>query len=63
MGVNMNKLIERLIKLLEVKSMVTLILVVVGCWGFVNEIISGEVFAGWVSAIMVYFFNKDRKDS
>lgn len=57
----MKELVNKLIKLLEVKSLVTLILVIVGCWGFVSNLISGEVFAGWVGMIMVYFFNKDRK--
>jgi hypothetical protein len=56
-------IIKKLAALVEVKSIVTLALVGVGCWGFMANMISGEVFAGWVSAIMVYFFNKDRKES
>jgi len=56
-------IIKKLAALVEVKSIVTIALVGVGCWGFMTNLISGEVFAGWVSAIMVYFFNKDRKDS
>lgn len=56
-------MLKRLEKLIEVKSIVTLTLVGVGCWGFVANLISGEVFAGWVGMILVYFFNKDRKDT
>jgi membrane-bound ClpP family serine protease len=58
----MENLIKRLVALLEVKSMVTLVLVFVGCWGFMTNLISGEVFAGWVGMILVYFFNKERKE-
>lgn len=58
----MENLIKRLVSLLDVKSLVTLTLVVVGCWGFMTNLISGEVFAGWVGMILVYFFNKERKE-
>lgn len=53
------KLIERLIKLLEVKSMITLMLVAVACWGFIAGLISTELFATWVGMIITYFFKKD----
>ena len=55
-------MLRRLEKLVEVKSIVTLTLVGVGSWGFITNLISGEVFAGWVGMILVYFFNKDRTE-
>ena len=58
----METLIKRLCALLDVKSIITITLVSVGCIGFMQGVIGGEVFASWVSAIMVYFFNKDRKE-
>jgi hypothetical protein len=58
----MENLIKKIVALIEVKSVVTLTLVFVGCWGFMSKLISGEVFAGWVGMILVYFFNKERKE-
>ena len=56
-------IIKKLAALVEVKSIVTLVLIFVGCWGFMTNLISGEVFSGWVGMILVYFFNKERKES
>jgi len=58
----MESLIKRICALIEVKSIVTLTLVIVGCIGFMQGVIGGEVFAGWVGMILVYFFNKERKE-
>lgn len=52
---------ERLIKLLEVKSIVTLVLVLAATYGFLTGSIEKEIFSGWVGMILVYFFNKDKK--
>lgn len=54
---------ERVLKLLEVKSIVTLVLVFSATYGFLTGIVERDIFAGWVGMILVYFFNKDRKDS
>lgn len=52
---------ERLMKLIEVKSIVTLTLVGASTYGFLNGLIEKDIFAGWVGMILVYFFNKDKK--
>lgn len=57
----MNSIIERLVKLLEVKSIITLALVISAVWGFVNNMIPIELFGGWVGMILIYFFQKDTK--
>ena len=54
-------LIKRVEQLLEVKSIVTLLLVSVACYGFVTKMISAELFGGWVMAVMTYFFTKQPK--
>jgi hypothetical protein len=51
-----NKLCDKIVSLFEVKSIVTLMLISVGCWGFVNKIIGPELFSAWVSSVMTYFF-------
>ena len=48
-------------KLIDLKSIVTLILVVAAVYGFVMKIISAELFATWVTAIIVFYFTKDKK--
>lgn len=54
-------LIKRFEQLLEVKSIVTLLLVSIACYGFVAKMISAELFGGWVMAVMTYFFTKQPK--
>ncbi len=54
---------ERLLKLMEVKSIVTLTLTVAATFGFVTGVVPVELFATWFGAVLTYFFNKDRKDS
>lgn len=54
---------ERLMKLLEVKSLVTLTLVGAATYGFIVKTISPELFATWVGMILTYFFSKDKKES
>jgi hypothetical protein len=55
-------IIKKLAALVEVKSIVTLALVGVGCWGFMSGLIGADIFGGWCSMILVYFFSKDRKE-
>lgn len=50
---------ERLGKLLEVKTIITLTLVFAGVYGFVSGQIGSDVFGGWIGMILVYFFRKD----
>ena len=50
---------ERLNKLLEVKTIITLTLVFGGLYGFVTGSIGADIFGGWLSMILVYFFAKD----
>ena len=49
---------DRLIKLLEVKSIVTLTLVFVASYGFVTGKISSELFATWVSIVLAFYFTR-----
>lgn len=53
---------KRLLQLLQVKSIVTLMLVTVACYGFVVKIIPVELFATWVGATIAYFFNRKQSD-
>ena len=48
------------IKLLEVKSMMSIGLVYALVWGFKNELVSSEVFVGIVSSVVTYFFTRQR---
>lgn len=57
------KIIERICKLLEVKSIMTLVLVIVACYGFTTKMISAELFAAWVTAVVTYFFTKNTQSS
>lgn len=50
---------ERLTKLLEVKTLITFALVGGGLYGFIAGLIGADVFGGWCSMILVYFFSKD----
>jgi uncharacterized membrane-anchored protein len=54
-------LIRRFEQLLEVKSIVTLLLVAVACYGFVTKMITAELFGGWVMAVITYFFTRQPK--
>jgi hypothetical protein len=53
---------ERFIKLLELKSIITLILVIAGVYGFVTKTIAADVFTGWVGMILVFYFQKDKSN-
>lgn len=55
------KVSDRLLKLIEVKSIVTLVLVFAATYGFLTGLIEKEIFSGWVGMILVYFFTKDKK--
>lgn len=52
------KITERVLKLFEVKSIMTLLLIIVACYGFIVGKISAELFAAWVTAVVTYFFTK-----
>ena len=53
---------ERIIKLLEVKSIVTLMLVTAATYGFISKIVPVELFSTWVGMILTYFFARNNKD-
>jgi len=52
---------EKLTKLIDVKSIVTLLLIGVACYGFVVKTVPIELFGGWVSMILGFFFAKNVK--
>jgi hypothetical protein len=52
---------EKFAKLIDLKSIVTLVLVSAAVYGFVKGIITAELFATWVTAIVVFYFTKDKK--
>lgn len=54
-------LIKRLEQLLEVKSIITLALVMTACWGFYTKLVPVELFSTWVGAVITYFFTKPPK--
>ena len=47
---------EKIIKLLEVKSIVTLSLITVACYGFVVDKVPVELFSTWVGSVITYYF-------
>jgi hypothetical protein len=49
---------ERIEKLLELKSIITVMLLGAGTYGFLTGLIASDVFAGWASAVMVYYFTR-----
>jgi hypothetical protein len=51
-------LLKNVANLAKVKSIMSLAMVFALIYGFVNQMISGEVFAGFVGAIITYFFTK-----
>jgi hypothetical protein len=52
---------EKFAKLIDLKTIVTLSLVSAAVYGFVTKLISAELFATWVTAIIVFYFTKDKK--
>jgi len=56
-------MLKRLEKLFEVKSIVTLSLVFVACYGFVVGKVPVELFATWVGAVITYFFTRKQPDT
>lgn len=52
---------EKFAKLIDLKSIVTIVLVSAAVYGFVQKIISAELFATWVTAIIVFYFTKDKR--
>jgi len=52
---------EKLIKLLEVKSIITIVLLGIFAYGFVIGKIDGEQVVTATFMILTYFFNKDSK--
>jgi len=54
----LNKLVEKLIKLLEVKSIITLMLISVVSYGFIVGTVPIELFSTWVGAVIAYFFTR-----
>lgn len=59
----LEKVIDRLLKLFEIKSIITLTLTFVVSWGFVTKIVPVELMAAWYGSIITYFFMKDKKES
>jgi uncharacterized membrane protein YdjX (TVP38/TMEM64 family) len=49
---------ERITKLLEVKSIVTLTLTGAATYGFIVGTVPVELFATWFGAVITYFFAK-----
>lgn len=54
---------DRLTKLLELKSIITLMLISVACYGFVVNKITPELFATWVGMVLVFYFTRKQPDS
>lgn len=56
-----NKLTDRLVKLLELKSIISTMLVSAATYGFVKGLVSVEVFIALVVSVITYYFT--RKES
>ena len=54
---------EKLTKLLELKSIITLLLVCFACYGFMVEKITPELFATWVGMVLVFYFTRKQPDT
>lgn len=61
----MNKPVEVLLtniaNLFKVKTIITFVMLAGLLWGFVNGVISGEVYAGFMGSIITYFFMKQKE--
>lgn len=47
---------EKLSKLIDLKSIITLIMVIASVYGFITKLISAELFATWVGMVLTYYF-------
>lgn len=53
---------EKLIGLLGVRSIITIALTIVLCWGFIVGIIESKDFLVYVAMVFTFFFNKTDKE-
>lgn len=49
---------EKLIKLIDLKSIITIILTLAAVYGFVTKLIGVELFASWVSMALAFYFSR-----
>lgn len=54
----MNELIKKAVKLLEVKSLISLTVIGALTYGFVKGFVSTELYVPIVMAVVTYFFNR-----
>lgn len=52
---------DQFAKLIDVKTIITLAMVGTLIYGFIARFVSLEVFAPVLTAVIAYFFNKDKK--
>lgn len=53
----MKSLLQRICKLIDLKSILTLLLTIFLCWGFVNDKIDSKEFLILVTMCFNFFFN------
>ncbi len=56
-------MINRLTKLLELKSIITIMIVVCACYGFVTKLITPELFSTWVGMVLTFYFTRKQIDT
>ncbi len=52
---------DQVAKLIDVKTIITLVTVGALTYGFIAKFVGVEVYVPIVSAVVAYFFNKDKK--
>lgn len=52
---------DKIANLIDLKSIITLILIIALTYGFIAKFVSIEVFAPIVASVIAYFFNKAPK--
>lgn len=53
-----DELIKRIAALLEVKSIITLVVIAGVTWGFANKLVPGEMYSAFASSIITYYFTR-----
>ena len=56
------ELFKKIVKLIDLKSFITLGLVATMIWGFVVGIVDVKDFLGYVGIVMVFYFTKKEKE-
>ena len=63
MGEMTGEIVAAIIELLKVRTIITLALVGGTIWGFINNMISSDVFVGLLATVITYYFARKDNDA